>query len=258
MTVDSTTPSPFAAALLFGYVANYLYDGDAPLAERRAQALSIDQAQLRELLGEAELRDLLDADAIADVEAELQQLDRRAASAQPSTASTICCCGSATCPSRRSPIASHVDADASRRASSTRARRAVHGRLAGTTRVVPVEYAARYRDALGVPLPPGLPESLLDPVPRRGAGSSRAGTPGRMRRSRRPSSPRATGSGASMAEALLKELASSGRLLEGDFRPGRHRPRMVRSRRAPDDPAALAREAAASGRAGRAAPCSAG
>ena len=79
-TVDSTVASPFAAALLFGYVANYLYDGDAPLAERRAQALSIDQAQLRELLGDAELRDLLDADAIADVEAELQQLhdDRRA------------------------------------------------------------------------------------------------------------------------------------------------------------------------------------
>ncbi len=72
-TVDSTVASPFAAALLFGYVANYLYDGDAPLAERRAQALSIDQAQLRELLGEIELRDLLDADAIADVEAELQQ-----------------------------------------------------------------------------------------------------------------------------------------------------------------------------------------
>ncbi len=81
-TVDSTTASPFAAALLFGYVANYLYDGDAPLAERRAQALSIDQAQLRELLGDAELRDLLDPDSMADVEAELQHLatDRRARS----------------------------------------------------------------------------------------------------------------------------------------------------------------------------------
>src|SRR2546423_11332289 len=70
-------PSPFAAALLFGYVANYIYDGDAPLAERRAQALSIDQAQLRDLLGEAELRELLDADALADVERQLQQLDDR-------------------------------------------------------------------------------------------------------------------------------------------------------------------------------------
>src|SRR5213075_2542339 len=76
-TVDSAMPSPFASALLFGYVANYIYDGDAPLAERRAQALSIDQGQLRELLGEAELRELLDADALADVEGQLQQLDER-------------------------------------------------------------------------------------------------------------------------------------------------------------------------------------
>ena len=76
-TVDTQTPSPFASSLLFGFVANYLYDGDAPLAERRAQALSIDQAQLRELLGEAELRELLDADVLAAVEAELQQRDPR-------------------------------------------------------------------------------------------------------------------------------------------------------------------------------------
>ena len=75
VTVDSAMPSPFAAALLFGYVANYIYDGDAPLAERRAQALSIDQAQLRELLGEAELRELLDADALAEIERQLQHLD---------------------------------------------------------------------------------------------------------------------------------------------------------------------------------------
>ncbi|MEX2661840.1 MAG: hypothetical protein WD227_07915, partial [Vicinamibacterales bacterium] len=74
-TVDSAIPSPFASALLFTYVANYLYNGDAPLAERRAQALAIDQAQLRELLGDAELRELLDADALADVEAQAQQLD---------------------------------------------------------------------------------------------------------------------------------------------------------------------------------------
>ncbi len=61
VTIESQTPSPFAASLLFNYVANYIYDGDAPLAERRAQALSVDQSQLRELIGEAELRDLLDA-----------------------------------------------------------------------------------------------------------------------------------------------------------------------------------------------------
>ena len=69
---DSRTPSPFAGALLFSYVANYIYDGDAPLAERRAQALSIDQDQLRELLGDADLRELLDAAAIEETEEQLQ------------------------------------------------------------------------------------------------------------------------------------------------------------------------------------------
>ena len=70
--VDSRTPSPFASALLFSYVANYIYDGDAPLAERRAQALSIDQEQLRELLGDADLRELLDINAIEETEEQLQ------------------------------------------------------------------------------------------------------------------------------------------------------------------------------------------
>ena len=76
-TIDSRTPSPFAASLLFSYVANYIYDGDAPLAERRAQALSVDQAQLRELLGDAELRELLDPAALETVEAQLQYLDEK-------------------------------------------------------------------------------------------------------------------------------------------------------------------------------------
>ena len=71
-TVDSRTPSPFASALLFSYVANYIYDGDAPLAERRAQALSIDQEQLRELMGDADLRELLDVNAIEETEEQLQ------------------------------------------------------------------------------------------------------------------------------------------------------------------------------------------
>jgi ATP-dependent Lhr-like helicase len=74
--VDSEKPSPFAASLLFSYVASFLYDGDAPLAERRAQALAVDQAQLRELLGDAELRELLDADAMAALERQLQRLDQ--------------------------------------------------------------------------------------------------------------------------------------------------------------------------------------
>src|SRR5260370_19486753 len=71
-TVDSRTPSPFASALLFSYVANYIYDGDAPLAESRVEALSIDQDQLRELMGDADLRELLDIHAIEETEEQLQ------------------------------------------------------------------------------------------------------------------------------------------------------------------------------------------
>src|SRR5881398_3207153 len=77
VTIDSQVPSPFAASLLFSYVANYIYDGDAPLAERRAQALSVDQAQLRELLGDAELRELLDPEALLAIERQLQHVDEK-------------------------------------------------------------------------------------------------------------------------------------------------------------------------------------
>ena len=96
-TVDSEKPSPFAASLLFSYVASFLYDGDAPLAERRAQALAVDQAQLRELLGDAELRELLDAESMDAIERQLQRLDPRTAPGAP-TRSTTCCWRSAISP----------------------------------------------------------------------------------------------------------------------------------------------------------------
>ncbi len=216
-TVDSTVASPFAAALLFGYVANYLYDGDAPLAERRAQALSIDQAQLRELLGDAELRDLLDADTIADVETELQQLhgDRRARTVDGVHDMLL----------RLGDLAiEEIDARAQvdgRRAADelVRARRAIAVSLSGHPRIIPVEYANRYRDGLGVPLPPGLPESLLEPAPNAALDVAR--------RYGRTHAPFTTtefaaryGLGRSTADALLRELSAGGRLLEGEFRPG--------------------------------------
>jgi ATP-dependent Lhr-like helicase len=216
-TVDSTVASPFAASLLFGYVANYLYDGDAPLAERRAQALSIDQAQLRELLGDAELRDLLDADAIADVEAESQHLDEdRRARSVDGVHDLLLRLGELSV----DEIAARSQTDAAHAvAELTRARRAITVNIAGDPRVIPVEYASRYRDALGVPLPTGLPESLLEPAPHAAADLAR--------RYARTHGPFTTielaaryGLGRAMAEAMLKELASSGRLLEGDFRPG--------------------------------------
>jgi len=217
VTVDSTMASPFAAALLFGYVANYLYDGDAPLAERRAQALSIDQAQLRELLGEAELRDLLDADAIGDVEAELQHLkkDRRVRSID-GVHDLLLRLGDLTL--EEIGDRSYIDA-ANAVDELTKARRAISIALAGDSRLIPVEYAARYRDGLGVPLPTGLPESLLDASPHAAADLAR-----RYARTHGPFTAAELaaryGLGRSIADTLLRELAASGRIVEGDFRPG--------------------------------------
>jgi ATP-dependent helicase Lhr and Lhr-like helicase len=216
-TVDSRFPSPFAASLLFGYVANYLYDGDAPLAERRAQALSIDQAQLRELLGEAELRDLLDANAIADVEAELQQLheDRRARTVD-GVHDLLLRLGDLSL----KEIQSRASIDAERAAEElTWAVRAATVTIAGSVRLIPVEYAGRYRDALSIELPAGLPEALIE--------SSPTAATDLARRYARTHGPFTTaefaaryGLGRALAGSLLKEIAAAGRLVEGDFRPG--------------------------------------
>jgi ATP-dependent Lhr-like helicase len=216
-TVDSTMPSPFAAALLFSYVANYIYDGDAPLAERRAQALAIDQAQLRELLGEAELRELLDSDALDDVERQLQQLDpSHHARTTDGVHDLLLRLGDLTVD--EIAARSRIDAATSRDI-LVRERRAIVIHLGGAERAIPVEYVGRYRDALGVPLPPGLPESLLEPVPHAALDLTR--------RYARTHGPFTTAQfadryalGRSTAETMLKELAADGRLLEGEFRPG--------------------------------------
>jgi ATP-dependent helicase Lhr and Lhr-like helicase len=217
VTVDSATPSPFAAALLFGYVANYIYDGDAPLAERRAQALAIDQTQLRELLGEAELRELLDEDALAQVEAQLQHLDETyRARSLDGVHDLLLRLGDLT----RTELQERCRLDADSAIDElTRARRIVRVSIAAQQRYVPIEYAGRYRDALGVPLPMGLPESLLQPVTHAGLDLAR--------RYARTHGPFTTaefssryGLGRATADVLLKELAAGGRLLEGEFRPG--------------------------------------
>ena len=216
-TVDSTMPSPFASALLFGYVANYIYDGDAPLAERRAQALAIDQAQLRELLGEAELRELLDADALADVERQLQNLDaEHHARTVDGVHDLLLRLGDLTVAemAERSRIDARQALDA-----LLQARRAVTVSIGGETRAIPVEYAARYRDALGVPLPVGLPESLLTSSPNAPLDLAR-----RYARTHGPFTSADLAAryalGRATAEGMLKDLAASGRLIEGEFRPG--------------------------------------
>src|SRR6202030_38184 len=157
--VDSATPSPFAASLLFSYVASFLYDGDAPLAERRAQALAVDQAQLRELSGDAELRELLDGDSMEAVERQLQRLDEphRAKSAD-GVHDMLLAIGDLT----EEELLARALTDSVQALAA--ARRIVPVRVAGERRFIASEDAARYRDALGVELPPGIAGALLEPV----------------------------------------------------------------------------------------------
>ena len=160
---DTRTPSPFASSLLFSYVANYIYDGDAPLAERRAQALSIDQEQLRDLLGDADLRELLDADAIHEVEELLQGLleTQRVRSAD-GIHDLLLRVGDLTREELLRRLADPELIDHLERL--LRARRLLEIKIAGEKRLIAVEDAARYRDALGIPLPPGIAAALLQPV----------------------------------------------------------------------------------------------
>jgi ATP-dependent Lhr-like helicase len=218
MTIDSTTPSPFAASLLFSYVANYIYDGDTPLAERRAQALSVDQAQLRELIGDAELRTLLDPDALAASEHYLQHLDlhRRVRTAD-GLHDLLIQIGDLTIVEvgARSAIADTAAAIESLR----HAGRITIVTIAGESRLIAAEDVSRYRDALGIRLAPGLPESLLEPV-RDPAGDLVM----RFARSHGPFAARDVaarfGLGVAVVEGVLSRLVDEGRLIEGEFRPG--------------------------------------
>ena len=218
VTVDGTAPSPFAASLLFGYVANYIYEGDAPLAERRAQALAIDQTQLRELLGEAELRELLEADALDEVERQLQHLDERyRVKSRDGVHDLLLAVGDLTADD---VAARSVGGEAKAWLDTlARDRRVVALPLAGETRYVAVEDASRYRDALGVPLPPGLPETFLKPV-----ADPRGDLVHRYARTHGPFTTaelaRRYGMAPAAVEAALKRLVALGKLIEGEFRPG--------------------------------------
>ncbi len=159
--VDTKTPSPFASSLLFAFVGNFIYDEDAPAAERRAQALTIDHAQLRELLGEVELRKLLDPEVVVEHERQLQRLDRPLKHAD-AVHDLLLWLGdlSAAEIARRSS-----DGESTSWIEGLVAqKRLVRARLGGEARFVAIEDAARYRDALGVVLDRGLPDALLGPT----------------------------------------------------------------------------------------------
>jgi len=200
--VETASASPYAASLLFDYVANYMYEDDTPAAERRAQALSLDRDLLRELLGQEELRDLIDPGALADVEEQLR--------------------GGA-----RTPDELH---DLLRRRGDLRdgeypddlaepllaERRAVHVRVGGERRLIAAEDAGRYRDAVGAMPPGGLPEVFLE--------ADDAPLESLLRRFARSRGPFTTAEASERfgrdVEPTLRELEHRDELVRGELRPG--------------------------------------
>ncbi len=161
--VDSQTASPFAQSLLFGWIAQYMYEGDAPLAERRAAALSLDRDLLRDLLGAEELRELLDPEVIAQTQAELQRLHE---DWQAKTVDHVEDLLRWLGPLTSEEVAARstgVDVEAALSQLRTE-RRLIDVSVAGQSCVAAPDDAARLRDALGVALPPGLPAAFTDPV----------------------------------------------------------------------------------------------
>ncbi|MDP9432921.1 MAG: ATP-dependent helicase [Actinomycetota bacterium] len=213
--VQTDVPSPFARSLLFGYVAAFMYEGDSPLAERRAQALSLDSALLAELLGQAELRELLDPTALDEVERELQRLtDQRKAYDLDSTADLLRMLGDLT-------TGEAVERGATPQwlAALEEQRRALRVRIAGEERWIAIEDAGRVRDALGVPPPVGVPETFLEPV-----RDPLADVIGRYARTHGPfvAADAATrlGLGVAIVTETLRRLSGNGRVVQGEFRPG--------------------------------------
>ncbi|WP_296601904.1 ATP-dependent helicase [Nocardioides sp.] len=216
--VSTQSPSPFARSLLFGYVAQFMYEGDSPIAERRAAALALDQGLLAELLGRAELRELLDPEVLAEVEAELQRLapDRRARDPE-GVVDLVRLIGPLSTDevSARSVPDADVPAWLDALAES---RRLVQVRMAGEERWAAVEDVGRLRDGLGVPVPPGVADVFAEPVadPLADLVSRHARTHGPFTADEVAAR---LGLGAAVVRQTLQRLAAQGRVLDGEFRP---------------------------------------
>ncbi len=248
---EPAQPSPYARDLLFGYVGAFMYEGDSPLAERRAAALSVDPSLLGELLGTVEMRELLDPDVIAQFEREVQRIDpqRRARGIEgvadllrmlgPLDAAEVAMrLDASTSSATRASVPEPVEGPAATRASVPEpvegpaatqdaaallaelvtARRAIPVTIAGHTRFAAIEDAGRLRDALGVALPTGIPVAFLEPV-----ADPVGDLVSRHARTHGPFTTDAVadrfGLGAAVARHTLQRLESSGRLASGFFLP---------------------------------------
>ena len=224
VAVDTPQASPFAQSLLFSWIAVYMYEGDAPLAERRAAALALDRDLLRDLLGVEELRELLDAGVIADVELELQRLVAGGQARDADEAHDLLrVLGPLTLDELAARSAPSAGSDAERVAGWVRTlveqRRAIAVRLAGREVVADAADAARLRDAAGAALPVGLPASSTEPV-----DDPLGDLCVRYARTHGPFLARDVarwlGVGEQPVTVQLASLVAGGRLLRGEFRPG--------------------------------------
>jgi ATP-dependent helicase Lhr and Lhr-like helicase len=217
-SVETPSASPFARSLLFDYIAEFMYEGDAPLAEKRAQALALDRERLRELLGQEELRELLDPTALQELELELQWLAERRARTRDQVHDLLRRLGDLTTDEvgQRSTNASEAAGWLSELESE---RRAVRARIAGQARWIAVEDVARYRDAVGVQPPRGVPEVFLE-----NSIDALDSLLARWARTHAPFVARdpATrwGVPAALVQDTLRRLEDTGTVLRGEFRPG--------------------------------------
>ncbi|WP_237242477.1 Lhr family helicase [Rothia nasimurium] len=277
--VETETPSPFARTLLFGYVAQFLYDGDSPLAERRAAALALDPALLAELLGKDELRELLDVEVIRSTEARLQRTAagyrlREVEGAAdllrllgPLTAAEAAQrlrvlldqgtgedagtnAGAGSGEDASAPAAEAESGQPGERvlteAEATdhlealvKAGRALRFRLHGRELYAAIEDAARLRDALGVPLPIGVPLAFLEPVE-----APLVDLVARYARTHAPftaaQAAEALGLGVSVVDTALRTLAADRRVISGEFLPEELRAELAAARTGSTDPTYLA------------------
>ncbi|MFZ0013682.1 MAG: helicase-related protein, partial [Acidimicrobiia bacterium] len=216
--VETHSPSPFASSLLFSFIAAYMYEADAPLAERRAAALTLDRELLRELLGEGELRDLIDPEVVATVELELQRLtDNRRVRSVDGIHDLLRDLG---------PLGTEdieVRSDGVEVAAAledlVESRRVVEVMVNGVDRWAAIEDVARLRDGLGVSPPPGVPHVFLEPVE-----DPLGDVVGRYARTHGPfltsEAADALGLPVGVVETALTRLEQSSRVIHGAFRPG--------------------------------------
>jgi len=217
--VQTPTASPFASSLLFDYVATYMYEGDQPNAERRAAALSLDRDLLRELLGQEELRELIDADALHQVQDDLQhRSDRTRAETRDALADVLRRLGDLTAEEVRDRVLAGIDSDAMLQALVDE-RRAIRLRIGGEPRWVAADDAGLYRDALGASPPGGLPDVFTADVP-----DALATLLARYARTHGPfttAEVRARyGIGVGGIEFVLQRLERDDLLVRGELRPG--------------------------------------